>query len=68
MQTHLLVAHPDHPPASVSRVEARIIGFDAHWLRVRWRIEGSGGAAKLLGMNPSTLRSRMAKLGIERPR
>jgi len=35
---------------------------------VRWRIEGSGGAAKLLGMNPSTLRSRMAKLGIERPR
>jgi transcriptional regulator with GAF, ATPase, and Fis domain len=35
---------------------------------VRWRIEGGGGAAKLLGMNPSTLRSRMAKLGIERPR
>ena len=35
---------------------------------VRWRIEGSGGAAKLLGMNPSTLRSRMSKLGIERPR
>ena len=35
---------------------------------VRWRIEGAGGAAKLLGMNPSTLRSRMSKLGIERPR
>jgi transcriptional regulator with GAF, ATPase, and Fis domain len=35
---------------------------------VRWRIEGSGGAAKLLGMKPSTLRSRMSKLGIERPR
>jgi hypothetical protein len=41
MQTHLLIAHPDHPPASVARIEARIIGRDASWLRVRWRIEGS---------------------------
>ena len=40
MQTHLLVAHPDHPPASVHQVEARIIGVDANWLRARWRIEG----------------------------
>ena len=41
MQTHLLVAHPDHPPAGVSQVEARIIGADDHWLRARWRIEGT---------------------------
>jgi hypothetical protein len=41
MQTHLLVAHPDHPPASVSQVEARIIGQDANWLRARWRVEGA---------------------------
>ena len=41
MQTHLLVAHPDHPPKSVSQVEARVIGSDASWLRVRWRIEGA---------------------------
>jgi transcriptional regulator with GAF, ATPase, and Fis domain len=33
-----------------------------------WRIEGADGAAQLLGMKPSTLRSRMAKLGIARPR
>jgi transcriptional regulator with GAF, ATPase, and Fis domain len=33
----------------------------------RWRIEGVTGAARLLGMKPSTLRSRMAKLGIARP-
>jgi transcriptional regulator with GAF, ATPase, and Fis domain len=33
-----------------------------------WRIEGVDGAAQLLGMKPSTLRSRMAKLGISRPR
>ena len=41
MQTHLLVPHPDHPAAVASRVEARIIGADASWLRVRWRIEGA---------------------------
>ena len=31
-----------------------------------WRIEGNGGAACVLGMKPSTLRSRMVKLGIVR--
>jgi PAS domain S-box-containing protein len=31
-----------------------------------WRIEGPRGAAKLLGMNPSTLRTRMIKLGIHK--
>jgi transcriptional regulator with GAF, ATPase, and Fis domain len=35
---------------------------------VRWRIEGGGGAAQILGMKPSTLRIRMLKLGIARPR
>jgi len=33
-----------------------------------WRIEGPSGAACALGLNPSTLRSRMKKLGLERPR
>jgi formate hydrogenlyase transcriptional activator len=32
-----------------------------------WRIEGTGGAAELLGLRPSTLRSRIKKLGIRRP-
>jgi transcriptional regulator with GAF, ATPase, and Fis domain len=32
-----------------------------------WRIAGHGNAAERLGMNRSTLRSRMEKLGIERP-
>jgi len=31
-----------------------------------WRVEGDGGAAELLGLNPSTLRSRMRKLGIQK--
>ncbi|HYB98727.1 MAG TPA: sigma 54-interacting transcriptional regulator [Candidatus Limnocylindrales bacterium] len=29
-----------------------------------WRVEGTGGAAALLGLHPSTLRSRMKKLGL----
>ena len=32
-----------------------------------WRIGGAKGAALLLDMNPSTLRSRMTQLGIRRP-
>ena len=43
----------------------------AHILKVLgdcgWRIAGRGNAAERLGMNRSTLRSRMEKLGIERP-
>jgi PAS domain S-box-containing protein len=31
-----------------------------------WRIEGPYGAAKILGLNPSTLRTRMAKLQIQK--
>jgi transcriptional regulator with GAF, ATPase, and Fis domain len=33
-----------------------------------WRIEGPSGAARLLDMNASTLRSRIKRLGIERSR
>jgi transcriptional regulator with GAF, ATPase, and Fis domain len=32
-----------------------------------WRVEGAAGAAHILGLRPSTLRSRMRKLGIQRP-
>jgi transcriptional regulator with GAF, ATPase, and Fis domain len=42
----------------------------AHILQIleqtHWRIEGPKGAAVLLGLRPSTLRSRMRKLGIDR--
>jgi PAS domain S-box-containing protein len=31
-----------------------------------WRIEGKYGASRILGLNPSTLRTRMVKLGIQR--
>ncbi|MBI4527364.1 MAG: sigma 54-interacting transcriptional regulator [Deltaproteobacteria bacterium] len=32
-----------------------------------WRVSGKDGAARLLGINPSTLSSRMKALGIKRP-
>jgi len=32
-----------------------------------WVVEGEGGGAAALGLNPSTLRSRLKKLGIQRP-
>jgi PAS domain S-box-containing protein len=36
--------------------------------KVHWKLEGPGGAAELLNIHPSTLRSRMRKLRIERPK
>ncbi|HKY06595.1 MAG TPA: helix-turn-helix domain-containing protein, partial [Candidatus Binatia bacterium] len=33
----------------------------------KWVIHGKKGAAEILGINPSTLRSRMEKLGIRKP-
>jgi hypothetical protein len=35
--------------------------------RCCWRINGEGNAAAVLGLKPSTLRTRMQKLGIRRP-
>jgi transcriptional regulator with GAF, ATPase, and Fis domain len=35
--------------------------------QTRWRIRGDAGAARILDMNPTTLESRMKKLGIRRP-
>jgi transcriptional regulator with GAF, ATPase, and Fis domain len=32
-----------------------------------WRIRGAGGAAERLGLKPTTLETRMAKLGLRRP-
>jgi formate hydrogenlyase transcriptional activator len=32
-----------------------------------WRVRGKNGAAEILGLKPTTMASRMAKLGIRRP-
>jgi formate hydrogenlyase transcriptional activator len=36
--------------------------------QTNWRVSGEKGAAKILGLNPTTLEARMKKLGIERPK
>ncbi len=41
MGTLRLVPHPDSPPLAITAMEAAVIGLDQHWLRVRWRIEGT---------------------------
>ncbi len=51
-------------PQSIEQVERNHIL--AVLMRTNWRIEGSDGAAALLSLNPSTLRSRMKKLGVQR--
>ncbi|MBI4719900.1 MAG: sigma 54-interacting transcriptional regulator [Chitinivibrionia bacterium] len=35
--------------------------------KVGWRVRGKGGAAELLGLKPTTLYSRMQKLGLKKP-
>jgi transcriptional regulator with GAF, ATPase, and Fis domain len=34
--------------------------------RTGWRVHGPGGAARLLGLKPTTLVSRMKAMGIKR--
>ena len=36
--------------------------------RTAWKVSGKGGAAEILGLKPTTLESRMKKLGISRSR
>ena len=51
--------------AALEDVERRHI--ESVLKQTNWMIEGERGAAKILSLNPSTLRSRMQKLGIKRP-
>jgi formate hydrogenlyase transcriptional activator len=56
---------PAAPPSSLKDTERRHI--ESVLTKCGWIIEGDRGAAKTLGMHPNTLRSRMKKLGIQRP-
>ena len=64
------------PLPSLSSADGNSLTLDhiqrTHILRVlkqtEWRIRGPRGAARLLGLKESTLRSRMDKLGIHRPK
>jgi DNA-binding NtrC family response regulator len=59
-------ASPGAPAGTLEDVErAHIEGVLG---ATRWVIEGPHGAAALLGLNPSTLRGRLRKLGLRKPR
>jgi len=45
----------------------RMIADHAALKRTKWKLSGEGGAAELPGIKPTTLASRMKKMGIERP-
>jgi PAS domain S-box-containing protein len=63
-------------PGSAEAVAAKSLALEdverEHILHVleltRWRVRGQEGAAAMLRLKPTTLESRMAKLGIQRPR
>jgi len=58
-------ANPAAAPQTLAAVERGHIL--AMLERTGWVIEGDHGAAAILGLNPSTLRGRMRKLGLRKP-
>ena len=67
MTDELKMLHKDltTTPKTLAKVERD------HIVRVleqtRWKVSGKNGASEILGLNVSTLRARMRKLGIRRP-
>lgn len=61
-----LSGRQDDLPATLEHVERRHIQETLK--QTRGKIKGAGGAAERLGLNPSTLYSRMRKLGIKLPK
>ena len=68
-----LVVNPPTPVAAKKSSEKQSLQEveRQHILRVLentgWRVAGKNGAAKILGLKPTTLEARMRKLGINRP-
>ena len=62
----LEVAAPPRGAATLEEVERHYV--EDVLRRCRWRINGRGNAADTLGLHPNTLRNRMKKFGIERPK
>jgi formate hydrogenlyase transcriptional activator len=68
----LTIVLPRRPAVAV-RCSVKLIDVEReHILGVlestKWRIRGAGGAAEQLGLKPTTLETRMTKLGLSRPR
>ena len=67
----LVIPLPESTSSAVARSPKLVDVEREHILAVlessSWRIRGAGGAAARLGMKPTTLETRMAKLGLKRP-
>jgi len=55
------------PASSMTLKKLQIEHITATLQSTNWRIRGQGGAAERLGLKPTTLETRMAKLGVVRP-
>jgi PAS domain S-box-containing protein len=69
---HRLVITPPQPSAAAVIRSAKLVDVERQHIRAvldrsGWRIRGTGGAAERLGLKPTTLETRMAKLGLKRP-
>jgi formate hydrogenlyase transcriptional activator len=69
--TRLTITAPTQTAASSKRCMT-MVEFEREHIRgvldsSGWRIRGNGGAAEQLGLRPTTLETRMAKLGLVRP-
>lgn len=65
----LRIELPEHESSAGSAATLREMEREhilATLARTGWKVRGKNGAAEALGMKPSTLESRMAKLGIKR--
>jgi formate hydrogenlyase transcriptional activator len=70
--SQLTIPVPTATPAA-RQCSAKLVDVQKEHIRgvleaARWRIRGAGGAADQLGLRPTTLETRMAKLGLTRPK
>jgi formate hydrogenlyase transcriptional activator len=69
----LTIAVPTSTPERTSGRSSKLIDVEKEHIRniletTTWRIRGTGGAAERLGLPPTTLETRIAKLGLVRPK
>ncbi|HMD36687.1 MAG TPA: sigma 54-interacting transcriptional regulator [Vicinamibacterales bacterium] len=67
----LTIAAPRPPSLQRRAVSSKLVDVEVEHIRsvldgCGWRVRGTGGAAERLGVKPTTLESRMARLGITR--
>ena len=67
----LVVSAPRHGERAVPQTAMTMTELEVEHIRAvlestSWRVRGSGGAAERLGLKPTTLESRMVRLGIAR--